>query len=94
MSALSVNEQGQAAVIGADGHACARPVREAEAGQGERAETAEVGQARSEEDARGAAPSEADGLPWTRHAFPTCTGVPDSIDTWAPGTVSETPLAA
>lgn len=87
-------QQGQAGVIGADGHACARPVREAEAGQGERAETAEVGQARSEEDARGAAPSEADGLPWTRHAFPTCTGVPDSIDTWAPGTVSETPLAA
>ena len=69
-------------------------MREAEAGQGERAETAEVGQARSEEDARGAAPSEADGLPWTRHAFPTCTGVPDSVDACAPGTLSETPLAA
>ena len=68
-------------------------MREAEAGQGERAETAEVGQARSEEDARGAAPSEADGLPWTQHAFPTCTGVPDSIDACAPGTGSETPLA-
>ena len=89
-----MNQQGQAGVIGADGHACTRPVREAEAGQGERAETAEVGQARSEEDARGAAPSEADGLPWTRHTIPTCTGVPASIDACSPGTVSETPLAA
>ena len=89
-----MNQQGQAGVIGADGHACTRPVREAEAEQWERAETAEVGQARSEEDARGAAPSEADGLPWTQHAFPTCTGVPDSIDACSPGTVSETPLAA
>lgn len=69
-------------------------MREAEAGQGERAETAEVGQARSEEDARGAAPSEADGLPWTRHALPTCAGDPDSIDACAPGTVSQSPLAA
>ena len=69
-------------------------MREAEAGQGERAETAEVGQARSEEDAGVAAPSEADGLFWTRHAFPTCTGVPASIDACSPGTVSETPLAA
>ena len=94
MSALVAKQQGQAGVIGADGHACVRPVREAEAGQGERAQTAEVGQARSEEGARGAAPSEADGLPWTRHAFPTCTGVPASIDACAPGTVSETSLAA
>ena len=88
------NQQGQAGVIGADGHACARPVREAEAGQGERAETAEVGQARSEKDARGASLSEADGLPWTRYTIPTCTGVPNSIDACAPGTVSETSLAA
>ena len=62
---LLANQQGQAGVIGADGHACTRPVREAEAGQWERAETAEVGQARSEEDARGGAPSEADGFLWT-----------------------------
>ena len=44
-------------------------MREADAGQRERAETAEVGQARSEENARGAALSEADSLPWTRHAL-------------------------
>ena len=57
------HRQGQAGIRGADGHALARPVREAEAGQRERAEAAEVGQARSEENARGAAPSEADSLP-------------------------------
>ena len=68
-SILSANRQGQAGIRGADGRACARPVREADAGQRERAETAEVGQARSEENARGAALSEADSLPWTRHAL-------------------------
>lgn len=70
--------------VGADGHARARPVRR-QRQDGERAETAEVGQARRRRMHEGAAPSEADGLPSTRHALPTCAGDPDSIDACAPG---------
>ena len=89
-----MDQQGQAGIIGAEGEACARPSREAEAGQGERADTVEAGQARSVEDAGGTALSEADGLTWTRHVLPPCAHVPNSIDACAPGTVSQTPLAA
>ena len=79
-----MDQQGQAGIIGAEGQACARPSREAEAGQWERADTVEAGQARSE----------ADGLTWTRHVLPPCAHTPDSIDACAPGTASQIEIAA